>query len=119
MGLRPHSFYIMRETIKKSQAMKDWNDGEGCTRQRIHQLIVEGRLTKPVDGSGKVIRGCLYLDEVVSFKKLQRGRPRLPEDVVNERHAAKILKDKLRLEQLMKQQNRIPDSGILLRSDLI
>jgi len=52
----------------------------GVSRQRINQLVKDGRLTVAKLPSGEPIEGAVYQDEVLGLEEGKRGRPRLTED---------------------------------------
>ena len=50
------------------------------SRQRIHQLVKDGRLSVARLPSGEVVEGAVYQSEVESLVEGKRGRPRLSEE---------------------------------------
>lgn len=62
---------MVREIITQSHAARI----RGVSRSRINELVKEGRFSVPVDINGKEINGAIYLDEIVNFTELKRGRP--------------------------------------------
>jgi hypothetical protein len=61
-----------REIINQSHAARI----KGVSRQRINELVSKGRFSVPEDADGNLMKGTVYLDEVLNLERGQRGRPR-------------------------------------------
>lgn len=64
-----------RIIIRQSEAARQWNNGKGCSRQRINELVKQGRFSVPVDVNGQPMPRRVYLDEVLNFEEAPTGRP--------------------------------------------
>jgi hypothetical protein len=61
-----------RQIISQSHAARL----RGVSRQRISELVLNGRFTVPTDPKGHLINGTVYLDEIINFEEGSAGRPR-------------------------------------------